>query len=344
MLNDEPKWLLAIRIAFTCTGDSSDKYSNTWRMVASSFTFALPTVSSSYSRCSWDSDIVVCIIYYSWFALLLYYFITLLIALLVLDSLYSSIYIQFFAFRLAFAFVNQKIENFFRSCLVFNTIQNNTTQYVLSSCYPKMTSFNDSYINDSFNETFNEFFNDSLHSDSDPMDTLSFMNDHGRSDIHTFRFKLSDSFTNELMRFSKIHQYDDRKTFKAEWIQWTDDHADLVHKEAHRLSQAGYTGDALQKMFVSARYYFRNKSTASTVDNAQVGRKKYVRLDTGVLRTMDEHILHHVLPTCLKPHDGYLNFCKLHAELLLSGDADKIKKTYKNRYSKLSVALAKACP
>jgi hypothetical protein len=205
-----------------------------------------------------------------------------------------------------------------------------------------MTSvINDSVINDSFNETFNEFFNDSLHPNSDPMDTLSFMNDHGRADIHTFRFKLSDSFTDELVRFSKIHQYDDRKTFKAEWIQWTNDHVDLVHKEAHRLSQAGYTGDALQKMFVSARYYFRNKPESNGCQ--ETCRKKYVRLDAGVLRTMDEHILHHVLPTSLKPHDGYLNFCKLNAELLLSGDADKIKKTYKNRYSKLSVALAKAC-
>jgi hypothetical protein len=165
-----------------------------------------------------------------------------------------------------------------------------------------------------------------------------------RADIHTFRFKLSDSFINELSLFSKIHQYDDRKTFKAEWIQWTENNAEIVHKEALRLSQAGYTGDALKKMFVSARYYFRTKSTGSTVDNSQVGRKKYVRLDASVLRSMDDHILHHVIPKSLKPHDGYLDFCKLREELLLSGDADKIKKTYKNRYSKLSVSLAKACP
>jgi len=176
----------------------------------------------------------------------------------------------------------------------------------------------------------NEFFNDSL--------TLTL--DQDRVDIHTFRFKLSDPFTNELAVFSKIHQYDDRKTFKAQWTEWTENNAQLVHNEALRLSQLGYAGDAMKKMFVSARYYFRNKPTVSA---AQVGRKKYVRLDSGALRAMDEHILHHVIPKSLKPHDGYLDFCKLNAELLLSGDADKIKKTYKNRYSKLSVSLAKNC-
>ena len=196
-----------------------------------------------------------------------------------------------------------------------------------------------SFINDSALSLINDSF--VIEEDMDVDMNMDMDINEMRADIHTFRFKLSDSFTNELSLFSKIHQYDDRKTFKAAWIQWTDDHVDIVHNEALRLSQAGYTGDAMKKMFVSARYYFRNKPQSGSV---QVGRKKYVRLDSGVLRSMDDHILHHVIPKSLKPHDGYLEFCKLHEMLLLSGDADKIKKTYKNRYSKLSVALAKACP
>ena len=250
-----------------------------------------------------------------------------------LDSLCYSIYIQFFAFRLRLGFVNQKIENFFRSSIGFNTIR---IPFKRFHCYTKMTSvINDFVINDSV-------INDSVINDSLSLDTLSL--DRDRLDIHTFRFKLSDPFTDELALFSKIHQYDDRKTFKAEWIQWTEDNAGLVHNEALRLSQLGYTGDAIKKMFVSARYYFRTKPLGSTVDNAQVCRKKYVRIESALLRTMDEHILHNVIPNSLKPHDGYLEFCKLRAELLQSGDADKIKKTYKNRYSKLSVSLVKTSP
>ena len=164
--------------------------------------------------------------------------------------------------------------------------------------------------------------------------------DYDRADIHTFRFNLSDSFTNELIRFSKTHQYDDRKTFKAEWKEWVESHVDIVHNEAQRLSQLGYTGDALQKMFVSARYYFRNKPLTNGCQETH--RKKYVRLDSGLLGAMDDHIRHHVLPICLKPHDGYLDFCKSNTELLLSCDPEKIKKTYKNRYSK-AVVKASSC-
>ena len=80
-------------------------------------------------------------------------------------------------------------------------------------------------------------------------------------DVNIFRYKFSDEFTGPLYQFSKIHQYDHRKDFKEAWNIWIEENDDLVNKEAKRLSELDYKGDIIDKMFKSARYYFRKKST-----------------------------------------------------------------------------------
>ncbi len=79
--------------------------------------------------------------------------------------------------------------------------------------------------------------------------------------IAIYRYKFTEEFTEYLYNFSKIHQYDDRKDFKEAWIKWTEEHHDIVNMENRRLTNLGYDGNVLDKMFKSARYYFRNKST-----------------------------------------------------------------------------------
>ena len=158
-----------------------------------------------------------------------------------------------------------------------------------------------------------------------------------------FRFKFSEDFTNELYKFSKIHQYDHRKVFKEAWNDWVKDNEDLVNTEVQRLNNIGYEGDILDKMFKSARYYFRKKDTTQKKPK---NRRVYVGVQKELLDAMDSHILNNIKNTDYKPSDGFLNFCKNNmsllqtevASLLNSGitDAkevqDKIKKTYKNRY------------
>ena len=81
------------------------------------------------------------------------------------------------------------------------------------------------------------------------------------NNINIFRYKFTEEFTIELYKFSKIHQYDHRSDFKEAWNIWTEENEDLVDEEIRRLSNLGYDGDILDKMFKSARYYFRKKST-----------------------------------------------------------------------------------
>jgi hypothetical protein len=151
-----------------------------------------------------------------------------------------------------------------------------------------------------------------------------------------YRHKFSDEFTVSLSQFAKIHQYDHRADFKEAWTTWTDDNEDLVATETRRLTNNGYEGDILDKMFKSARYYYRKKSTEK---KAPQERRDYTSVSKAFKEAIDAHIEQFVG----KPSDGFADFCKTHKELLKteirSMDTtnptqirEKIKKTYKNRY------------
>jgi hypothetical protein len=165
------------------------------------------------------------------------------------------------------------------------------------------------------------------------------------SDINIYRYKFTDDFTCELFKFSKIHQYDHRKDFKEAWQIWLEENQDMVDEEIRRLTNLGYDGNILDKMFKSARYYFRKKSTEK---KAPVERRAYVGLQKDLLEAMDEHIESKIKTGDYKPSDGFDEFCKnpdiidmLKEEVAIlckNGFTDsseikkKIKKTYKNRY------------
>ena len=69
------------------------------------------------------------------------------------------------------------------------------------------------------------------------------------NNVSIYRYKFTDDFTQELYKFSKIHQYDHRKDFKDAWQIWTEENENLVDGEVRRLANLGYDGDILDKMF-----------------------------------------------------------------------------------------------
>ena len=162
-------------------------------------------------------------------------------------------------------------------------------------------------------------------------------------DINIFRYKFSGAITGPLYQFSKIHQYDHRKDFKEAWNIWTEENMDLISIEVKRLTELDYKGDILDKMFKSARYYFRKKSTEKMVPKK---RRSYVGIQSELLEAMDKHINDNKKNDNYKPSTGFDDFCKKYIEILKvevtslckSGITDseeiknKIKKTYKNRY------------
>jgi len=132
--------------------------------------------------------------------------------------------------------------------------------------------------------------------------------------IKTYRHEFSKEFMAELSRFSKVHQYDDRQTYKSEWQKWASqyDIAEAMEVERRSLQENGYTGDIDDKMFKAGRYYFRKKTSTivadqtittapSTTDNNIATdppspaapahqRRTYITMSKQCIQLMDQHI------------------------------------------------------
>jgi len=163
-------------------------------------------------------------------------------------------------------------------------------------------------------------------------------------DVSIFRFKFTDGVMEQLNQFAKIHQYDDRHAFKDAWTAWLDENDEAVADEVNRLENLGYEGDILDKMFKSARYYYRKKSTEK---RAPKERRQYVSVTRELLDAMDSQIKKAIVSDSnFKPQNGFIDFCNSNREVLQEAVAKlcesgitssqdiqaKVKKTYKNRY------------
>jgi len=158
-----------------------------------------------------------------------------------------------------------------------------------------------------------------------------------------YRYKFTEHFMEELYEFSKIHQYDARKDFKEAWKIWIEENEDIINQETLRLDNLGYKGNVIDKMFKSARYYFRNKSTDKKEPKQ---RRQYISVTRELLNAMDNHIEKNMFNEDYQPKTGFILFCKSNEAILIETLAnvieqgitdseviqDKIKKTYKNRY------------
>jgi hypothetical protein len=164
-----------------------------------------------------------------------------------------------------------------------------------------------------------------------------------------FRYTFSDEFNEVLYEFAKIHQYDDRHAFKDGWEEWSNriDIHPLIQKEISILMEKGFEGDIIDKMYKSARYYFRKKP--STDNKKEKERKEYIGFSSKILQSMDQHI-RAILKENRKmaPAKAYDDYCQTdhhktiimeEIQLLKQNQIEikkeelviKFKKTYKNR-------------
>jgi len=184
---------------------------------------------------------------------------------------------------------------------------------------------------------------DDLSSTLDPRDNTALINIEPPINIQIYRYTFTTDFMNQLSVFSKVHQYDHRKVFKEAWEVWLEENENIVALEDKRLKELGYDGNVTDKMFKSARYYFRKKSTEK---KALTERREYVGTQRRFLDAIDKHILSGLATKNVKPSDGFDDFCKTNLDFLKNEvellckhgfrNSDeikhKIKKTYKNRY------------
>jgi len=162
--------------------------------------------------------------------------------------------------------------------------------------------------------------------------------------LPTYRYKATTEITDLLTVFAKTYQHSKREDFKDAWKIWIELNAELIQSETERLEASGYKGDIVDKMFKSARYYYRNK----TQKEPKV-KKEYEGISHNILEAMDEHIKSQIKNHLLDPQidispaTSYAEFCENNKPLICqeiqtmnkkhaTEIANKFKKTYKNRY------------
>jgi hypothetical protein len=154
-----------------------------------------------------------------------------------------------------------------------------------------------------------------------------------------YRFKFSPQVITELQDFAKIHQFDDRLVFKTAWERWCETHKILIDNEINRLNMLNYDGDILDKMFKSARYYYRKKSLNEDNNNDKLNlgekgekgekegegekgekseskRRYYISMNPIVLTNMDYHIQRNINNKQFSPAWGFDDFCHTHYGVL----------------------------
>jgi len=193
--------------------------------------------------------------------------------------------------------------------------------------------------------------------------------------LETQRFKYSDDFTKEMEYFSKIHQYDDRRIFKEEWKKWIEEEPikKMIEQEMEVIRSNGYKGDIMDKMYKSARYYYRKKNKKEARQNTeehdgeieiQKSTTEYSGLSKEMIKHMDCHILEMIYKNTEKTSSetmiskvraahAFEDFCenyineityeiyklKEKIELNPKETSLKFKKAYKNRFYKARQSL-----
>jgi len=179
------------------------------------------------------------------------------------------------------------------------------------------------------------------------LDNKNNIHDEERNIKNIFRYKFTVEIMKELYIFSKVHQYDKKDDFKEAWNKWIDENSDIVDSEFRRIISLGYNGNIIDKMYKSARYYFRKKSNEK---KSPKDRRQYIKVQKSFQSCIDNHILLNLNNNGIKPCQCFSNFCKENMETLkeeinyfvknnfddLEEIKDKIKKTYQNRYFILS--------
>jgi hypothetical protein len=171
--------------------------------------------------------------------------------------------------------------------------------------------------------------------------------------LQQYHFKYSVEFADKLAKFAMIHLEDNNKMFKQSWREWSIDNSDMISKEIERIEKEGYKGSVEDKMYFSARYYYRKKAikdqTKTEEDNEkeeEETRRKNEPTNKDVLKLMNEHIMQEIQSSknCnivngnivikLTPSDLFEDYCNKHS--ISESEVEQLKKKYKNLYWRIS--------
>ena len=149
----------------------------------------------------------------------------------------------------------------------------------------------------------------------------------------TYRFKFSNDFKKIINNFAQMNkEIQDKEEWDYNFDQWAKENEQIILEEQRRLDNNGYVGDISckqGKIYKSARYYFKNKSSEKKQPKK---RRVYVALDRDLLDAIDKDIssiINSRLDVTPKPHRAFTNFIK-NTEYKDIIDNEKLRLSTKN--------------
>ena len=172
--------------------------------------------------------------------------------------------------------------------------------------------------------------------------------------IKKFRFDFTEDVGNLLSKFSQEHSSEKCGNFQHSWKLWVDEPEvkKTLENEDIRLQHLGFQGDVWDKMYKSARYYYKKKQHQKKL-SPKLSNKHTHRFSNMLLEKIDvwlqgefkKNIVNTSEITLSQP-ESYNRFCLLQKNVLLNEFTNikknkgiipedigqKLKKTYKNRF------------
>lgn len=179
-----------------------------------------------------------------------------------------------------------------------------------------------------------------------------------------FRFDFSKHTIDLLSVFSKEHCDEKCKQFQCSWRDWInkDNIKKTLDEECETLKALGFEGDVYDKMYKSARYYYKKRQDKKDKYEEKQSTVHTNRFSSNFLKLMD-NIIKSQLNEDVKKNNGiersqiefFDNYCNIHRNEIVMELRDikerkgqipedikeKLKKTYKNRFYKNRMNVVK---
>ena len=169
----------------------------------------------------------------------------------------------------------------------------------------------------------------------------------------TYRFKFNKELLDSIREFSKLHSNDNCDDFLDAFHLWKRVNNEIISLEEKRILDLGFNGNIEEKIYKSARYYFKNKKNTSYKLNKQL-KTNYIPRNPVFFKMMETYINKNPIKASLL-YKEFINetdtniLSEINTEIVRLKTFElnqteclkKIKKMFNNAYYKIKKQLKK---
>ena len=169
----------------------------------------------------------------------------------------------------------------------------------------------------------------------------------------TYRFKFNKELLDSIREFSKLHSNDNCDDFLDAFHLWKRVNNEIISLEEKRILDLGFNGNIEEKIYKSARYYFKNKKNTTYKLNKQL-KTNYIPRNPVFFKMMETYINKNPIKASLS-YKEFINetdtniLSEINTEIVRLKTFElnqteclqKIKKMFNNAYYKIKKQLKK---